>query len=56
MSLFYVLLLVAIYLIGGMIAWQKIKNWKNPLFEKVYFSILWPFTLLFYGIHKLNNR
>ena len=56
MSLFWILLIVAIYLIGVWVAWQKIKWWKNPWYEKADFILLWPLTLILYGIYLLHNK
>lgn len=56
MSLFWILLLVAIYLLGVGITWQKSKGWKNPWYEKAEFIVLWPLTLILYGIYVLHNK
>ena len=56
MSLFWILLIVAIYLLGAAFTWQKMKDSKNSWFEKAYYSVLWPLTLLLYGIYVLHNK
>ena len=56
MSLFLILTLIAVYLLGVAVAWQKIKGWKNPWYEKAEFIVLWPITLILYGIYTINKK
>ena len=47
--LFWVILIAIIWIAGGFVAYSKfIKDWNVSVFEKIYFSSLWPATLLVY--------
>ena len=56
MNWFWILIIIVVYLLGGFITWQKVKSWKHPWYEKADFVIIWPLTLLLYGIHYLHNK
>ena len=46
-----------IYIIGIFFSYFKyIKNWKNPTWEKICFSIIWPLVLPIYGIYRLHFK
>lgn len=46
-----------IYVIIGIAAFFGIfKKWEGkPLWEKIWYAVFWPATLLAYGMHKLYN-
>lgn len=54
MSLFWIIAII-IYIIGGVFAWNKIKEWDNPTFEKICFTVFWPLGLILYAIHYIHN-
>ena len=49
-------LIIAIYIIGGFVAYKKIESWSHPMYEKIIFSVIWPLVGLLYGIHWLHNK
>jgi hypothetical protein len=49
-------IILSLYIIGIFVAYNKIKEWDNNEFEKVFFSIIWPLVLFLYGIHWLHNK
>jgi len=49
-------IILALYIIGVFVAYNKIKEWNNNTVEKVFFSIVWPPILILYGIHWLYNK
>ena len=53
----YLIAIFIIWIIGAFIAYDKfISEWDNTKFERAYFSMLWPFILLFYLIHTMHNK
>lgn len=49
-------IILAVYIIGILVAYNKIRKWDKTGFEKVFFSIIWPLVLILYGIHWLHNK
>ena len=49
-------IILALYIIGVFVAYNKINEWDNNEFEKVFFSIIWPLVLILYGIHWIHNK
>lgn len=51
-------ILAVVYLIGIFVTYNKfVKAWEGPSsFEKILFSLLWPFLALFYIIHYFHNK
>ena len=49
------LLIVLIYLVIAFVAYKYfISKWNNKEWEKVVFSLIWPLTLIVWGIYKLH--
>ena len=55
MSWIWIVVIILIYLLGGVIAWNKMKSWSQPWYEKAWFAVIWPLMLILYGIHCLHN-
>ena len=47
-------IIIAVWLIGAVIAYQLIKGWDNSKAEKVWYSIVWPVLIPLYVIHKIH--
>ena len=52
----YSILALAVYIVGILTAYRKMKDWKHSKYEKVAFSVIWPLVAVLYGIHWLHNR
>ena len=53
----YLIIALVVWLVGTVVAYNKyIKKWDKKQYEKIYFSLMWPFTLLLYGIHYAHNN
>lgn len=46
---------LAIWIVGMVIAWFSIKKWSNPTSEKIYFTIIWPLVLPLFVLHCLRK-
>lgn len=46
---------LAIWIIGAVIAWFIIKKWNNPMSEKIYFTLVWPLIIPLFIIHYFHN-
>lgn len=46
---------LAIWIVGMVIAWFFIKKWDNPVGEKIYFTIIWPLVLPLFILHCLKK-
>ena len=55
--MWYVIVAV-IWIIGIFVAYNKyISKWEGKTKgEKIYFSIIWPLTLVLYSIHYWHNK
>lgn len=49
-------IILAVYVVGVIVAYRKMKEWQHSKFEKVAFSLIWPLVAILYGIHYLHNR
>lgn len=49
-------IIIALYVVGIFVAYEKIKDWNVNGFEKIAFSIIWPLILILYGIYCINNK
>lgn len=55
MSIVLTVLIVILYLAIAALAYKyAIKDWNNKEWEKVIFSLIWPLTLVVWGIYKLH--
>ena len=55
MSIVLIVLLVLLYLAGAFVSYKyAISKWDNKEWEKVAFSLIWPLTLILWGIYKLH--
>lgn len=52
----FAIILIIVYVVGIIVAARVMKGWKNPWYEKLDFCLIWPLTLLLYGIHYLHNK
>lgn len=53
----WLIIILVIWIIGMFVAYKKyISKWDNSMFEKIWFSILWPVLLPLYGIWYLHNK
>jgi len=50
------ILIVIVYLVGGVITWNKMRSFPHPWYEKLNFAIIWPLTLILYCIHYFHNK
>jgi hypothetical protein len=50
------IILIIVYVVGFFVTARVTKGWKHPWYEKLNFCIIWPLTLLLYGIHYLHNK
>ena len=50
------MILLIVWVVGAFVAYYKfISKWNNSHFEKVWFSIFWPLTLILNVIHRIHN-
>ena len=49
------LILLAIWVLGMIPAYNKIKEWEKGTFETRWYTIFWPVLILLYPIHKVHN-
>lgn len=51
------ILLIALYIVGIVVAFMLMKDWKNHnMFEKCVWSLIWPLMAILYGIHWIHNK
>lgn len=50
------IILLAIYIIGAIATWFVVKNWENPIIEKIFAMVFWPCTLILAVIHWLHMK
>jgi hypothetical protein len=49
-------LIIAVYFIGIIVAYAKMKEWKQPKWQKAVFAVFWPLIGLLYIVHLLHNK
>ena len=50
------LIIGIIWIIGAIISWFGFTSkWNTSMFEKVWFTVLWPTAALLYPIHLINT-
>ena len=45
-----------VYIVGAFITYKKVKKWENPIIDKIFAVVFWPFTAVLYGIHWIHNK
>ena len=50
------IILLLVYLLGAILAWPRVKGWNNDVFVKIVASLLWPLTLILYGIYWIHKK
>ena len=50
------IILIALYVLGAVFAYNKMKNWSHTTIEKIGFAAIWPLVGILYGIHYLHNK
>ena len=57
MTEFLIILGVFIYIIIACLVYRfKISKWEKPIWEKIYFSVLWVLLIPLYIIYFINNK
>ena len=49
-------IIAAVYIIGIFVAYEKMKEWEHPKWQKVIFAVFWPLLAVLYGVHWLHNK
>ena len=50
------LILLLVYVAGIIVAWPLVSDWNNSIPVKLAASVLWPLTLVLYGIYWLHKQ
>ena len=51
-----IVFIAAVYIIGIAVAFAKMKEWKQPKWQKAVFAVFWPLLAVLYVIHLLHNK
>ena len=50
------IILIVLYVLGAVFAYNKMKNWSHTTIEKIGFAAIWPLVGILYGIYYLHNK
>jgi len=51
-----VTIFLLVYLLVAILSWPLVKEWNNDVFVKIVASLLWPLTLILYGIYWIHKK